>query len=150
MKRLATVTAAILIAAPAFALVDFEGTDVDGDGFLSLPEALAAYPAMDPTDFDRLDEDQNRLLSFDEANTGEATSLFAGLERAEAAEAAAFDATEFDTDADGAMTYQELSNRIPGVPEIYFQDFDLDNSGSLDSNEINSGAFQNLLNKYAS
>lgn len=148
MTRLATAVAALLIAAPALAQVDATA-DVDGDGFLSLPEALAAYPGMDPTDYDRLDTDNNRLLDDAEVGTGEAAALFSGLERAENA-GDPFDATDFDADADGALTFEEVSNRIPGVPEPYFQDFDLDNSGTLDSQELNSGAFQNLLNKYGS
>ena len=151
MKRLATATAAaLLIAGPALAQVEFQAADLNNDEFLSLPEALTAYPDMDPTDFDRLDTDSNRLIDFSEANTGEATELFAGLERAEAVEGAAFDMESFDADQDGFVSFGEVESRIPGVPEVYFQDFDADSDGVLDSDELNSGQFQNLLNKYAS
>ncbi len=152
MKRLAATTAAaVLLAGPALAATHFDAADADGDGFLSLPEALAAFPQMDPLDFDELDTSDDRLLDYSEANSGRAAAMFAGYERADAvAGAGGFDMTDFDTDADGMMSYDEVNQRIPGVPEVYFQDFDLDSNGSLDSQEVNSGAFQNLLNKYGS
>ena len=110
-----------------------------------------AYPETDPTDFDILDANDDRMLNFEEANTGEAAALFDGLERAEAAaDGMSMVMAEFDTDADGMMSYEEISKRIPGVPEAYFQDFDIDSSGMIDSAEMNSGAFQNLLDKYGS
>ena len=152
MKRFAvTAAAATLVAAPAFALVDFEAVDLNSDGFIDLPEAIAAYPEMDPTDFDRLDTDENRQLDVAEANTGEATELFDGFERAEAA---AMDDTSMsemmamDMDQDGALTYDEVTQTIPGVPQVYFQDFDIDNNGSISSQEMNSGSFLSLLNRY--
>ena len=152
MKRFAmTSAAAILIASPALAALDFEATDVNGDGFVSMPEALAAYPDMDPTDFDELDTTEDRLLDVSEANSGRAAAMFAGYERGQAmAEPAGFDMTQFDTDGDSALSYDEVNSRIPGVPEVYFQDFDTDSNGVISSEEANSGAFQNLLNKYGS
>ena len=152
MKRLATTAAAaILIAGPAFALIDFEAVDIDGDEFISLPEALAAYPDMDPTDFDELDTSDDRLLDYSEANSGTAAAMFAGFERAEAmSDGSGFDMSRYDADADSMVTYDEVNAQLPGVPRVYFQDFDLNNDGKLDSNEVQSGAFQNLLNKYGS
>ena len=151
MKRLFTTAAVVtLVATPALALIDFEATDLDGDGFISMPEALAVYPGMDPTDFDEIDTGDDRLLDESEALSGRATAIVTGLERAEAVEGAGFDMTQYDTDADQALTYEEVNAIVPGVPRVYFQDFDIDNSGTLDSNELNSPAFQNLLNKYGS
>ena len=150
MKRLATAAAAILIAGPALAQVEFAATDINNDEFLTMPELMTSYPDFDPVDFDRLDTNEDRLLDFSEANTGEASELFAGLDRADATqEAQPFDMTAMDTDQDGALTYTEVQTVIPDVPEVYFQDFDLDNDGRIDSDEANSGRFQNLLNKYA-
>ena len=151
MKRLAiTAIAATLVAAPAFAAIDFEATDADGDGFITLPEAMAAYPNLEPTDFDELDVSDDRVLDASEASSGRATAIVSGLETTTPAAAGGFDMATYDTDADQMLTYEELDAVLPGVPRVYFQDFDIDNSGSLDSNEINSGAFQNLLNKYGS
>ena len=152
MNRFATAAAAaILIAGPAFAIVDFEAVDTDGDDFIRLPEALAAYPEMDPTDFDRIDVDENRLIDPSEAASAEGTAIFDGLARTEGAGSTAdFDMAEYDTDGDTMMSYSEVVNRVPDVPQAYFQDFDLDNNGMLDSSELASGSFINLLNKYGS
>ena len=151
MKRIATTAAAILIAGPALALVDFEGTDADADGVLTMDEALSAYPDLSPTDFDRIDADGNRELDFSEANSADATSIFDGIARAEGAGSSAeFNMADYDTDGDSMMSYGEVVNRIPDVPRVYFQDFDLDNNGMLDSSELASGSFINLMGKYGS
>ena len=150
MKRLAIAAAAIALAGPALAQTAFDDVDANDDGFITLPEALAAYPEMDPTDFDRIDEDNSRAIDPAEANRGEAVALLNGLERSEDMEEGGFDMAAFDADGDSYVTYAEVDARVPGVPEVYFQDFDLDNNGQLDSAELNSGAFQRLLAKYGS
>lgn len=150
MNRFALTAAATAMAAalPAFAQMEFEAVDADGDGFLSLPEALAAYPDMAATDFDRLDANQDRLLDQSEVNTGEATEFFAGLQRAQAAEASPVALGAADADADSTLSREEFLAAYPNVPEVYFQDFDRDNSGLLESIELESGAFRTLLAQY--
>lgn len=145
---LTAAAAAVAAALPAFAQTPIEAMDADGDGFLSLPEALVAYPDMSATDFDRLDANQDRLLDQSEVGTGEATEFFAGLQRAEAAEAAPMALGTVDADADSNLSREEFLAAFPNVPEVYFQDFDRDNSGLLESIELESGAFQTLLAQY--
>lgn len=150
MKRIVIAAAAVALAGPAFAQFAFENVDEDNDGFITLPEALAAYPEMDPTDFDRIDIDSNRRIDPSEANEGASVALLAGLERAQPGNEMASDMSAYDVDGDSLVSYDEVIQSVPGVPQVYFQDFDLDNNGSLDSNEMASGAFERLISKYGS
>lgn len=150
MKRIVIAAAAVALAGPAFAQFAFENVDEDNDGFITLPEALAAYPEMDPTDFDRIDIDSNRRIDPSEANEGASVALLAGLERAQPGDEMASDMSAYDVDGDSLVSYDEVIQSVPGVPQVYFQDFDLDNNGSLDSNEMASGAFERLISKYGS
>ncbi|NNL35035.1 MAG: hypothetical protein HKP35_04385, partial [Silicimonas sp.] len=64
MKRLMTTTTAIaaLTAGAAFAATDVSAVDMDGDGFATIAEVKAAFPAFEAEFFEQIDANgDNRI-----------------------------------------------------------------------------------------
>lgn len=147
--------AAVLGASASFAqtTVGIEQLDLNGDNLATLGEVMTVYPRFDPVDFDILDKDGDRYLTGGELGTGEAASLFTGLQAAEAAtynerEYTVYTLDSLDTDGDGIVTYEELNAAVPGMTQDVYLSYDRNADQGLDATEIRSGRFQNTINQY--
>lgn len=138
----------------------FVGADRDGDGYLTLREAHAAFQ-LAPEGFERADRNGDRLISFvefDERLRGSITwgGFFIDTKSAERKKAAADLELSFesiarervrarlamsDADADGRLNQVELGELLPSVaprwkPIEFLNRYDVDGDGGADEEEL--------------
>jgi len=118
--------------------------DMNNDGFVTFEELTTEIPGFSQYDFETLDSNDDGRLDFTEVQAPGASAIING----EQAAVTTIDLDSIDTDGDRFLSYGELLIGFPDVPQIGFDEIDLNDDGRLDFTELNSPGARTMLNKY--
>jgi hypothetical protein len=143
MKRiLFAATSVIALSTAAFAAIDINDLDTNGDNGASFEEVTAKAPTLNKLEFDDIDTNDNNIWDANEM-TGDAQAL---LIRYMEGESTTQDDFKLDTDKNEKISLAEVNAVAPSVTQLEFDDIDTNDDNHWDATELNADA-QGLLRR---
>ena len=145
MRKILTLTAALLATATAASAMSPTDLDINEDGFASINEVRQIFPGFSSDDFRQLDGNRDNRLSNSELNASGTSGI---LGRYTSTMAVVNGLSDIDTNGDRFASRAELNAAYKGLDDDDFRQIDVNRDNRVNSTELYNPMAQARLTRY--